>query len=154
MPDFVNQPDPTDRNPVSTGCAMAFLSWLMSQGDQLNMIAPAMVSLGDSGTLADLYATLTGDDAANAWPAFMAAVQNLPGITSDDPFGGVSQPAQIARLDASTIELAAKIFSTILADVAAGRPAHHTVANVRTMMVSTTAGKSYGARCAIGSRRL
>jgi hypothetical protein len=155
MPDFVNQTDPTDRDAVSTGCAMAFLSWLISQGDQLNMIAPAMVSLGDSGTLADLYATLAGDDAANAWPAFMAAVQNLPGgITSDDPFGGVSQPAQIARLDASTIELAAKIFSTILADVAAGRPAHHTVANVRTMMVSTTAGKSRGARCTIGSRRL
>lgn len=31
MQDFVNFTDPTDRNAESTGCAMAFLSWLMSQ---------------------------------------------------------------------------------------------------------------------------
>jgi hypothetical protein len=154
MPDFVNQTDPTDRNADSTGCGMAFLSWLMSQGHQLNMIAPAMVALGDAGTLAQLYASLTGDAAANAWPAFMAAVQGLSsGITTDDPFGG---QAQIARLDAATIELAAKIFSTILADVAAGRPAQHTVANVRSMMIAATPGKSHGAgaHCSSASRRL
>jgi hypothetical protein len=152
MPDFVNQTDPTDRNADSTGCGMAFLSWLISQGDQLNKIAPAMVSLGDSGTLAQLYATLTGDAATNAWPTFLAAAQNLPGgITTDDPFG---QPAQIAHLDASSIELAAKIFSTILADMAAGKPAQHTVANVRSMMLSATKPRGAPAGCSIKSRRL
>jgi hypothetical protein len=157
MPDYINQTDPTDRSADSTGCGMAFLSWLMSQGNQLNMIAPAMVSLGDSGTLAQLYASLSGDVGSNAWPAFAAAVQSLPGgVTTDDPFGGASQPAQLAHLDPSTIELAAKIFSVILADVAAGRPAQHTVANVRTMMISATTAKLRGAaaRCSTRSRRL
>jgi hypothetical protein len=51
-----------------------------------------MVALGDSGTLAALYAQLTGDAATNAWPKFQAAVQALPGgVTSDDPFNGFSQ---------------------------------------------------------------
>jgi len=43
MQDFVSFTDQTDRNAESTGCAMAFLSWLMSQGHPLNVIAPAMV---------------------------------------------------------------------------------------------------------------
>ena len=116
------------------------------------MIAPAMVSLGDSGTLAQLYASLTGDDPSNAWPNFMAAVQSLPEITSDDPFGG---PAQMAQLTPSTIELAAKVFSSILADLAAGRPAQHTVATVRTML-STPTGRQFStsAICSRGSHRL
>ena len=46
-PDFVNKTDPTDQNADSTGCGMAFLSWLMSQGHTLDKIAPAMVALGD-----------------------------------------------------------------------------------------------------------
>jgi hypothetical protein len=53
---------------------MAFLSWLMSQGHGLDQIAQTMVSLGDTGTLAQLYANLTSDAASNAWPAFLAAV--------------------------------------------------------------------------------
>jgi hypothetical protein len=156
MPDFVNQTEPTDRNAVSTGCGMAFLSWLMSHGDQLNMIAPAMVALGEGGTLAQLYASLSGDAAANAWPTFKAAVQALPGgVTTDDPFGGVSPPAQLAHLDPTTIELAAKIFSSILADVAAGKPAQHTVASVRTMMISAATTKPRAAAaCSTRSRRL
>jgi hypothetical protein len=156
MPDFVNQTVPTDRDAISTGCGMAFLSWLMSRGDQLNMIAPAMVSLGDSGTLAQLYASLTGDAASNAWPTFLAAVRALPGgITTDDPFGGVSPPAQLAHLEPATIELAAKIFSSILADVAAGKPAQHTVANVRTIMLMASTAQPQGApACSTNSRRL
>ncbi|HEX6805525.1 MAG TPA: hypothetical protein VF133_17735, partial [Terriglobales bacterium] len=56
----------------------------------------AMVNLGDSGTLADLYATLTGDTASNAWPKFQDAVNNLRGgIKNDDPFGGLSKPPQL-----------------------------------------------------------
>lgn len=97
MPDFVNKTDPTDQNADSTGCGMAFLSWLLSLGQSLDKIAPAMVALGDAGTLAQLYAKLTGDSAANAWPKFQSAVKALPnGVTSDDPFGA-SQSAQVAK---------------------------------------------------------
>jgi hypothetical protein len=88
MPDFVDQTDPTDQNPDSTGCGMAFISWLISLGYALNQIAPAMVALGNNGTLAQLYANLTSDPASNAWQDFQAAVQALPnGVGSDDPFG-------------------------------------------------------------------
>ena len=52
-----------------------------------------MVNLGDAGTLAQLYANLTSDSAANAFPNFQNAIQNLPnGVTSDDPFGGLASP--------------------------------------------------------------
>jgi len=61
----------------------------MSQGYTLAKIAQAMVPLGASGTLAQLYANLTSSPASNAWAAFLAAVQALPnGVTTDDPFGG------------------------------------------------------------------
>lgn len=71
---------------------MAFISWLLSLGQSLTAIAQAMVSLGDTGTLAQLYQQLTGDSAGNAWPKFMAALQALPGgVTSDDPFGQTPQ---------------------------------------------------------------
>jgi hypothetical protein len=89
MPDYVDKTDPTDQNADSTGCGMAFLSWMMSQGYTLAKIAQAMVPLGASGTLAQLYANLTSSPASNAWAAFLAAVQALPnGVTTDDPFGG------------------------------------------------------------------
>ncbi len=88
MPDYVDRTDPTDQNTDSIGCGMAFLSWLMSQGHALDTIAPVMVSLGDAGTLAQLYARVSADAAANAWPKFQAAVNGLSGgVTSDDPFG-------------------------------------------------------------------
>jgi len=87
MPDYVNQTDNTDQNPVSTGCGMAFLSWLQHLGFTLNDIAPAMVALGTSGTLAQLYARRTSDTQSNAWPKFQAAVKALPQILNDDPFG-------------------------------------------------------------------
>ncbi len=107
MPDFVNHTDPTDQNADSTGCGMAFLSWLMSQNYSLSQIAPAMVALGDSGTLAELYANLTSDSASNAWLNFQDAIQALPnGVTSDDPFGAV-QPAQIALATAAKSPLRA-----------------------------------------------
>jgi hypothetical protein len=88
-PDFVNQTDPTDQNPVSTGCGMVFLSWLQGVHQiGLPEIAQEMVRLGDGGTLAALYANLIGDTATNAWPAFSAAVADLPnGVQSDNPFG-------------------------------------------------------------------
>jgi hypothetical protein len=103
MPDFVNKTENTDQGADSTGCGMAFLSWMISQGHGLEKIAPAMVNLGDSGTLADLYATLTGDTASNAWANFQQAIQNLAGeINNDDPFGGLSTPPQMAQLTPRT----------------------------------------------------
>jgi len=88
MPDWVDKTDPSDQDADSIGCGMVFLSWLMSQGYALDKIAPAMVALGDSGTLAQLYANLTSNAARKAWAAFQAAVKALPnGVTSDDPFG-------------------------------------------------------------------
>lgn len=90
-PDFVNRTEPTDQGADSTGCGMAFISWMISLGHGLEKIAPAMVTLGDSGTLARLYGTLTDDDPANAWPKFQDAIGGLAGgVTSDDPFGGVA----------------------------------------------------------------
>src|SRR6202051_3711658 len=118
MPDYVNKTDPTDQNADSTGCGMAFLSWLMSQSYSLDKIAPPMVALGDAGTLAQLYANLTSDAAANAWPKFLAAVEALPNFAAnDDPFGGAVQPAQLAHLPPWTVELAGKVFGAILAGV-------------------------------------
>jgi hypothetical protein len=98
MPNWVDQTEPTDQHADSTGCGMAFLSWLMSQGYSLDKIAPQMVALGDGGTLAQVYADLTSDAAGNAWPKFQAAVQNLPnGVSNDDPFGGSTQSAHLAK---------------------------------------------------------
>ena len=151
---FVDTTDPTDTNPDSTGCTMAFMSWLMSQGQALKDIAQEMVQLGDSGTLAQLYAQLTGDGASKAWPTFIAAVRALPGgVTSDDPFGGGPQP--VAQLDAATIAVAAKVFSAIMADVAAGKTADQIVAHVRPLLGSARASKSCSGACGDGkSHRL
>ncbi len=103
-PDWVDKIDPTDQDADSIGCGMAFLSWLMSTGYALDKIAPAMVSLGDSGTLAQLYAKLTGDSASNAWSKFQTAIKALPnGVTSDDPFNAFTAAAAIpAELAAGT----------------------------------------------------
>ena len=93
MANFVDATDPTDQNPDSTGCGMAFLSWLQSLSYTLPEIAQALVTLGDGATLAGLYASLTGRPSADAWPTFSAAVQALAGgVTSDDPFAGAAPP--------------------------------------------------------------
>ncbi len=90
MPNWVDQTAPTDTDPDSTGCGMAFLSWLLSQGHTLSQIAQTMVGLGDPGTLAELYGRLTGDAASNAWSKFSAALAALPGgVTTDDPFNAM-----------------------------------------------------------------
>ena len=88
-PDFVNRTDPTDQNPISTGCGMVFLSWLQrTRGIGLGDIARMMVNLGDMGTLAMVYSSLTADTLSNAWVLFSQALAGLPkGIQSDDPFG-------------------------------------------------------------------
>jgi hypothetical protein len=91
MVDYVNNIDPTDQDAVSIGCGMAFLSWVLSQGHTLSVVAQNMVRLGDGGTLADAYAAVTGNASAGAWTAFQAAIAGLPGgVTSDDPFGALA----------------------------------------------------------------
>ena len=157
-PNYVDQTDPTDQNIDSTGCGMAFLSWLMSMGHGLDTIAQGMVALGDSGTLAQVYSNLTGNPASTAWPAFQTAIQNLAnGVTNDDPFTGAAQPAQLAHLAPWTVELAGKVFSTILADIAAGKTANQVTASVRAILATAPSTKTNGmsaAACNIRSRRL
>jgi hypothetical protein len=158
MRNYVDHTDPTDQNPISTGCGMAFLSWLMSQGHTLDAIAPAMVSLGDSGTLAHLYADLTGDATSKAWPKFRAAVRALHGgVTSDDPFAGAPHTAQVAHLDPQLVGLAGTLFSTILADLSAGKPAQQIVGSVQAVLASKPDAihrDASVAACRLGSRRL
>src|SRR5271166_2681521 len=96
--DFVSQTDPTDRNADSTGCGMAFISWLLSQNFALSTIAQGLVGLSANGTFAQLYGNLTGNDPNTAFLTFMGAVQGLPGVNSDDPFGAM--PTQQTTLAA------------------------------------------------------
>jgi hypothetical protein len=145
MADYVNRTDPTDQNADSTGCGMAFLSWLMSQGYGLDRIAQTMVTLRDAGTLAQLYASLTSNAASGAFPAFLAAVQALKvGVTTDDPFGGGVQSAQLAYVAPLTVALAGKVFSAILADVATGKPAHQIVGSVQAILGPAPTAKTTG----------
>jgi hypothetical protein len=91
MANWVDQTQPTDQGTDSTGCGMAFLSWVLSQGHSLAEVAQAMVALGDSGTLAQLYGQVTGNPATAAWSQFTAAINALPGgVTSDDPFNALT----------------------------------------------------------------
>jgi len=98
MPNWVDQLEQTDQDADSIGCGMVFLSWMISQGHTLSTIAEAMVGLGDNGTLAGLYAKLSGQEAVSAWTNFHAAIEALPGgaagITSDDPFNALSSAPQ------------------------------------------------------------
>jgi hypothetical protein len=91
MPDWVDQTESTDQGADSTGCGMAFISWILSQGHSLAEVAQAMVALGDSGTLAQLYGQVTGNPTTAAWSNFTAAINALAGgVTSDDPFDALS----------------------------------------------------------------
>jgi hypothetical protein len=154
MPDFVSQTDNTDQNADSTGCGMAFISWMMSQGYGLEKIAPTMVNFGDSGTLAQLYASLTGDSAGNAWANFQNAIAKLPsGITNDDPFNGMAQPTQMAHLAPQTAELVGRVFASMVADLTAGHNAEQLAANVRAAMVPGARPKS-ATVCQSKSKRL
>ncbi|HLZ40357.1 MAG TPA: hypothetical protein VKQ11_05310 [Candidatus Sulfotelmatobacter sp.] len=155
MQDYVNNTDNTDQNADSTGCGMAFLSWMIgSQGYGLEKIAPAMVNLADSGTFAQLYASLTGDNAANAWTNFQNAIGNLSnGITNDDPFNGLAQPAQMTHLAPQTAELVGRVFASMVADLSAGRNAQQLAANVRAAMLPASRPKT-GAVCQPKSKRL
>lgn len=154
MPNWVDQTENTDQDGDSIGCGMAFISWLISQGHGLEKIAPAMVNLGNGGTLAQLFATLTGDDASNAWPDFQNAIESLAGgVNNDDPFNGLSQPQQMTHLAPRTAELVGRIFATMVADVAARRQPEEIAANVRAAMAPVSR-PSAPAVCMPKSKRL
>jgi hypothetical protein len=156
MKNYVNQTAPTDQDPDSTGCGMAFLSWLRNQGFGLEKIAPAMVSLGDQGTLAQLYTTLTGQPVGKAWPTFLAAVKALPaGVTNDDPFGGATRTPHLAQFTPATVELVEKVFSAIVADVVKSKYAHERTGSVRAALTATRKSQSRPVTSGkAGSRRL
>ena len=156
FPNFVDRTDQTDRNPISTGCGMAFLSWLRGKGYALEVIAPAMVSLGDAGTLAELYAKLTGDDAANAWDQFIAAVRALPGgVVDDDPFRATAPLPRIG-FTPWTAEVAGRVFGSIFAGLAAGKDDAAILAGVRAVLRTSPASSRYteGRSCVVRSHRL
>jgi len=156
-PDFVNVTEPTDGNPISTGCGMAFLSWLLSQNFTLAQIAPVMVSLGDAGTLAQLYSNLTGNPETSAFPTFMNAIQNLPnGVTNDDPFAGVGGGFGLAGIKPEIAKLAGAVFAEILAAMVSGKSAEAMVAQIQKVLHSSgAAGRNgIGASCSTRSHRL
>ncbi|HYM77799.1 MAG TPA: hypothetical protein VE377_17625 [Candidatus Dormibacteraeota bacterium] len=154
MQNYVDQTDNTDQNPDSTGCGMAFISWMISQGYGLEKIAPVMVNLGDGGTLAQMYGNLISDDPANAWPNFQDAVNNLPnGVTSDDPFNGLANPLQMTHLAPRSAELVGRVFASMVADLAAGRTPDQIAANVRAAMVPASRPAAPAA-CSPKSKRL
>ena len=143
MPNYVDQTDPTDQGADSTGCGMAFISWLMSQSYGLDKIAQAMVAAGDAGTFALLYATLTSDAESNAWPNFLNAIQALPnGVDSDDPFAGASQLVQLPGFTVWTATMAGNVFAAIFEDIAAGKSAEQIVASVQAALFPAPAARS------------
>lgn len=107
-PDFISRTDNTDRNPDSTGCGMAFISWLLSQNFALTSIAQGLLALGTHATFAHLYDNLTHtNNPHTAWLTFMGAVRGLNGgVTSDDPFGaGASVLTALAGIRSSSHRL-------------------------------------------------
>jgi hypothetical protein len=77
-------------------------------------------------------------------------------VNDDDPFSAVAQNAQLAHITPLTAALAGKVFTSILADVAAGREPHQIVASVRTILaVAPTPAMARAAACGTSqSRRL
>jgi hypothetical protein len=154
MANWVDQTENTDQDADSTGCGMAFISWMISQGYGLEKIAPAMVNLGNGGTFAQLYATLTGDSAGNAWTNFQNAINGLPnGVNNDDPFDGLASPLQMTHLAPRSAELVGRIFASMVADLTAGRSPDEIAANVKAAMVPASRPAA-PAVCSPKSKRL
>jgi hypothetical protein len=104
-----------------------------------------MVALGDSGTLAQLYANLTSNAQTDAWPKFQAAVQALGPITNDDPFRALHSPAHLAELSPTLVELGGRVFAAIVADLAAGHTEHQMIASIRAVLTVAPDPSSQGA---------
>ena len=94
-PNYIDATEPTDQDPVSTGCGIVYLYWMLSKGYTAAQITQAGCP---DGSLASNYQALTG--AATAWADFSAAVNALPGrITSDNPWGPVQPSPAVASSD-------------------------------------------------------
>jgi hypothetical protein len=78
FPDWVSRTEATDRNYVSTGCAVVYLYWLRSLG-----FSTAEIVAAGGATLADNYAALTRQ--TTAYHDLVAALQGLT-VDSDNPF--------------------------------------------------------------------
>lgn len=85
-PDWVDQSEPSDTNPVSIGCGTLFINWLRFQlGFSLDQIVQA-----GGATLAEVYKSLTGrTDGFQQFTSLLA--QYYPpgirsGLTNDNPF--------------------------------------------------------------------
>lgn len=155
MPNFVDKTAPTDQDAVSTGCGMAFLSWMQSLGHTLSEICPAMVALTEGGTFAQLYGQLTNDSAANAFPTFLAAVRALPnGVNDDDPFAAAATAGPEMHLDPHAIAMAGTLFSAILYGMTSGKTPDQIAATVKSHLVAGMSKKATGGTCKTGSRRL
>ncbi len=81
FPNWIDATEPTDGDPISIGCGMVYLYWLVSRGFAVSQIVQAGCP---RGTLASNYSIL--GQGQNAWGDFMAAVKGLPVITSDNPW--------------------------------------------------------------------
>ena len=82
-PNWIDANESTDLNPVSTGCGVLYLYWMMSKGYTAAKITQAGCP---DGSLASNYHALTGR--TTAWSDFIAAVRALPhGVGSDNPWG-------------------------------------------------------------------
>ncbi len=85
-PDWVNNTNPTDQDPVSNGCAVLFLNYLNTQ---LGYGWGQIVQAG-APTLAQTYTNLTGQP--DGWTPFRQQLDNnFPlgtpsGVTRDDPY--------------------------------------------------------------------
>jgi hypothetical protein len=85
-PNFIDATEPTDQNPVSIGCGMVYLYWMISRKFTASQITQAGCP---DGTLASNYLALSGQ--TSAWADFTAAVNGLAGpIASDNPWGPVA----------------------------------------------------------------
>ena len=78
-PDWVTHTELTDRNSISTGCAILYIYWMRSRGFSI----PQITQAGGS-TLQANYQVLTGK--ASAYADLVAAVKKIA-VTSDNPFG-------------------------------------------------------------------
>lgn len=84
-PNWLNTTEDTDQNPISIGCGMVYLYWMLSLG-----FSPTQITQAAGATLADNWGVLTNKPYYVAWPTFIADVNAkfLSGtIASDDPWG-------------------------------------------------------------------
>jgi hypothetical protein len=81
FPDWVSQTEQTDRNPVSTGCAIVYIYFMRNV---LEYTIDQIVQ-GGGATLAQNYQNVHGKDPSTAYPDLMGALNGLQ-VTTDNPF--------------------------------------------------------------------